>query len=87
MLGVARMWYRGKNIYEYDIMLDIDYFPVGSFDMDTVVLHEFGHAAGLGDLYDNACAAEVMYYKLGPDDVKIALGEGDTVGIQILYGP
>ena len=85
VIAVTALWYRGKNIYEYDIMFDTDYFfPDSTIDLDTVALHEFGHAAGLNDLYDVACASEVMYgYYKG---VKTTLGSGDTVGIQTLYG-
>jgi len=85
VLGVTAIWYQGKNIYEYDIMLDTDYFPTGSYDLETVLLHEFGHAAGLGDLYDSVCVDELMYYQLGADEIKF-LGEGDIIGIQTLYG-
>jgi len=87
VLGAAWVWYQGGRIWEYDIMLDTDYFPVGPFDLGTVVLHELGHAAGLDDLYDTACASEVMYGYLSPGEVKASLGAGDTAGIQILYGP
>lgn len=83
VIGVTAIWFRGKNIYEYDIMLDTDYFP-GSIDLDTVVLHEFGHAAGLDDLYDAACVTEVMYGIY--DGVDLDLGPGDITGIQVLYG-
>ena len=83
VLGVTAIWYRGKNIYEYDIMFDTDYFP-GTIDLDTVVLHEFGHAAGLDDLYNTVCIDEVMYgYYEG---IKLALGNGDITGIRTLYG-
>lgn len=83
VIAVTAIWYRGKNIYEYDIMFDTDFFP-GSFDLPTVTLHEFGHGAGLGDLYDVVCKAEVMYgYYEGE---KPALGSGDITGIQKLYG-
>jgi hypothetical protein len=83
VIAVTAVWFRGKNIYEYDIMFDTDYFP-GTIDLDTVGLHEFGHAAGLGDLYDAACVSEVMYGIY--DGVDLDLGAGDTAGIQKLYG-
>lgn len=83
VIAVTAIWFRGKNIYEYDIMFDTDYFP-SSVDLDTVALHEFGHGAGLNDLYDEVCEVEVMYgYYVGE---KTALGDGDTAGIQKLYG-
>lgn len=86
VLGVTAIWFRGKTIYEYDIMLDEDFFPGGAYDLDTVVLHEFGHAAGLDDLYNSVCQDEVMYGYLGVDDVKSELQLGDITGIQTLYG-
>jgi len=85
VIAVASLWFRGKNIYEYDILYDTDYFPGGSVDLDTVVLHEQGHGAGLNDLYDTVCATEVMYGIY--DGVDLDLGPGDTAGIQTLYGP
>ncbi|MFZ5559886.1 MAG: matrixin family metalloprotease [Patescibacteria group bacterium] len=83
VIAVTAIWFRGKNIYEYDILFDEDYFP-GSVDLDTVALHEFGHGAGLGDLYDTACIDEVMYGYY--TDIKTTLGSGDITGIQTLYG-
>jgi hypothetical protein len=86
VLGVTAIWFQGKKIYEYDIMLDTDYFPNGIYDLDTVVLHEFGHAAGLGDLYDDInCRDEVMYGHLSIDEQRLAPGPGDITGIQTLY--
>jgi len=84
VIGVTSIWFRGKNIYEYDIMFDTDYFPGSSVDLDTVVLHEFGHGGGLDDLYDEVCVTEVMFGIY--DEVDLDLGPGDTVGIQTLYG-
>lgn len=82
VIGVTMVWYRGKTIYEYDIMYDTDFFP-GALDLDTVVLHEMGHAAGMGDLYSTECSDQVMYgiYR----GVKTELQEGDILGIQTLY--
>jgi hypothetical protein len=83
VIAVTAIWFRAKNIYEYDIMFDTDYFP-GTVDLDSVALHEFGHGAGLNDLYDSVCSDEVMYgYYTG---IKTTLGSGDTTGIQTLYG-
>jgi len=84
VLGVTRIWYRGNKIYEYDIMLDTDFFPNKGFDLKTVTLHEFGHAAGLNDLYDDVCIDEVMYWLY--EEGKISLGSGDIAGIKKLYG-
>jgi len=92
VLAVTAIWFRAKNIYEYDIMLDIDYtwgdanVDPTVFDLGTVTLHEFGHGAGLSDLYDVACIDNVMYGYLGLGEVKRALQSGDIAGIQTLYG-
>jgi len=83
VIAVTAIWFRVKNIYEYDIMFDTDYFP-NTVDLDTVALHEFGHGAGLNDLYDADCVDNVMYgYYTG---IKTTLGSGDVAGIQALYG-
>ena len=88
VVAVTAIWYLGSFIYEYDIEFDYDYFPNGQeylYDLETVALHEFGHAAGLADLYNSSCIDNVMYgYYRG---VKTSFGSGDIKGIQILYEP
>jgi len=88
VVAVTAIWYLGSFIYEYDIEFDYDYFPNGqesAYDLETVALHEFGHAAGLADLYNSSCIDNVMYGYYG--GVKTTFGSGDIKGIQILYGP
>ncbi len=85
VIGATRIWYQGKKIYEYDVLYDTDYFyPGSSYDLDTVVLHEMGHAAGLGDVYEDACVDVVMHgiYQGYP---KLELAEPDLTGINRLY--
>lgn len=83
VIAVTAIWFRGKNIYEYDIMFDRDWLPE-KVDLASVALHEFGHGAGLDDLYNETCSSEMMYgYYTVP---KTTLGPGDTLGIQTLYG-
>ncbi|HWE35022.1 MAG TPA: matrixin family metalloprotease, partial [Isosphaeraceae bacterium] len=54
----------------------------GTYDLETVAIHELGHALGMGH---SAIASAVMYASYnGP---KQALTLDDTLGIQSLYGP
>ncbi len=55
--------------------------PQGGYDLETVALHEFGHALGLGE---STVAGAVMYgYYNGVD---ISPSSDDLAGIQSLYG-
>ncbi len=53
------------------------------FDLQTIAVHEFGHALGLGDISTDS--TQVMYYAY--NGLKTTLGSDDIAGIQSLYGP
>jgi hypothetical protein len=54
----------------------------GGIDLQTVALHEFGHALGLGD--QSADPNSAMYYNF--NGVKTSLDADDLIGIQSIYG-
>lgn len=80
-----------REIIEFDIMFDTDY-TWGDADSDPTVMdlqniaaHEFGHGAGLDDIY--YCDLETMYgYSYYGETIKRDLYIGDIAGIQKLYG-
>ena len=76
---------------EFDIVLDNANFawytgalPVapGAFDLETVNLHELGHAAGLGHSSNNAA---VMYPSVSPGVSKRTPHQDDADGISSIY--
>jgi hypothetical protein len=55
-----------------------------SYDLETVAIHEIGHAvAGLGDELTNTSAVEYTYY----NGVKQALSPDDIAGAQYVWAP
>ncbi len=56
------------------------------YDILNIAVHEWGHAAGMGDLYDNSASLETMFGYSGPGDtIKRDLYYGDIAGIKNLY--
>lgn len=53
-----------------------------NFDVESVALHEIGHALGLDHVSDNA---QVMHPSLTQGSAKRTLGSGDVNGIRALY--
>jgi len=89
-----------REIIEFDIMFDTDFAwgdagqtsetDLGNtnvMDLQNIAAHEFGHGAGLADLYDSSSSEETMYgYSAYGETKKRTLYIGDTAGIQELYG-
>ncbi len=84
----------GSFIFEFDIDIDIDIAndapwstsavpPLTAFDMDSVVLHEVGHAVGLGHSTDNSA---VMFTSIARGVRRRAPTSDDVAGLQSLYG-
>jgi hypothetical protein len=56
-------------------------------DIQNIATHEFGHAIGLGDIYDPACSEVTMYWSSDYGEVKKrTLEQADITGLQTLYG-
>ena len=80
-----------RKIIEFGIMFDTDYIwgdaTIDStvMDLQNIATHEFGHGAGLDDIYN--CELETMYgYSYYGETIKRDLYIGDIAGIQELYG-
>lgn len=67
------VWYTG-----------VDVPPVNTFDLRTVLRHEFGHAAALDHVLGDA--AQLMYPVVNPQAVK-HIAADDQNGIEFLYNP
>ena len=83
---------RLREIVEFDIMFDTDYLwstsgEAKKMDLQNLATHEFGHGAGLTDLYQEAAYQETMYgYSTKGETIKRSLYIGDIAGIHDLYG-
>jgi len=95
-IAVAVMWYDPNTmiIYEFDIVFNTFHrwgVDPGkrdrAFDIQNIATHEFGHPAGLDDLYDEIYSELTMYgYSSKGEVKKCSLEEGDISGAQFLYG-
>lgn len=67
--GIVSEWdqaFNTANVAFGDVPADANVF-----DITTVARHEFGHVAGLGDLYDIECIDTLMYYQLSRNEIKV----------------
>jgi len=76
-------------LVEFDMEMDITAnwtsgptTPAGHYDLPSTILHELGHAAGLG--HSNSSSA-VMYFSLPNGTQKRALASDDVAGINAAY--
>ena len=95
-LAIAVMWYALDTmiIYEVDIVFNTFHnWGIGpvkrdkAYDIQNVATHEFGHPAGLDDLYDRIYDELSMYgYSSKSETIKRSPEDGDKVGARGLYG-
>ena len=88
----SRIWYRGGQILETDTMMNKAFIwslsgEGGKMDVQNIMTHEFGHWAGLDDLYANKDYWLTMYGYAGYGETyKRDLGLGDILGLRAVYG-
>jgi hypothetical protein len=93
VIAVTYIWYSGSQILETDILLNTFYKwslsgESGKMDIKNIMTHEFGHWAGLADLYNDKDYWLTMYgYSDYGETYKRTLGLGDTNGLEYRYGP
>jgi hypothetical protein len=95
VIAVTSVWYssRTKEIVEFDMLFN-DKWEWGNatdnkslMDLQNIATHEFGHAAGLADLYTDSCTFVTMYGYSGEGDmVKRTLEQPDITGLRAIYG-
>lgn len=84
---------QNRRLVEYDVVFDnVDYVwgdatvDPSVMDFENIAIHEFGHAAGLADLYESGCSEQTMYgYADYGETSKRTLEAGDINGITELY--
>jgi hypothetical protein len=95
IIGVTKVWFNpaSKSIVEFDMKFNTDYAwgdgLVSSIVMDVqnIAAHEFGHSAGLADVYDTVSCVDVTMFGYSDygETSKRDLEAPDIAGIQTLY--
>lgn len=94
VIAVTMIWIyvATGDIAEVDMKLNTKYAwsltgEARKMDVENIVTHEFGHWAGLADLYDSEDSLLTMYgYSSYGITYQRTLGLGDKLGIQAVYG-
>jgi len=93
VIAVTYIWYIGTQIIETDTRMNKLYKwsltgEAGKMDVQNIMTHEFGHWAGLDDLYADKDYWLTMYgYSGYGETYKRTLGLGDILGLLAVYGP
>jgi len=93
VIAVTYIWYSGSQILETDTKMNTFYKwslsgEAGKMDVQNIMTHEFGHWAGLADLYSDVDYWLTMYgYANYGETYKRTLGLGDINGLEAWYGP
>ncbi len=89
-VGLNRFWFyvSSGELIESDIILNSRFAWGGAsgFDVESVILHELGHALCLEDLYSTSDSDKVMYGYTDRGEVKRNLHYDDINGIVAIYG-
>ena len=93
-IAVTALWFsrKGNQIVEFDIIFNTK-FAWGDaavnplvMDLQNIAAHEFGHGAGLDDIYSAECSTVTMYgYSWQGDLQKRTLEEPDIAGLLRMY--
>jgi hypothetical protein len=92
VIAVTMIWSIGNRIVETDLRMNTHYSwsltaEKEKMDIQSILTHEFGHWAGLNDLYKNKDYWLTMYgYANNGQDWKQTLGQGDINGLIAVYG-
>jgi len=93
VIGVTFIWSTRNRVVETDTMLNTYYVwsltgEPGKMDVQNIMTHEFGHWAGLADLYKDRDYWLTMYgYSNFGITYQRTLGLGDVLGLRAVYGP
>jgi hypothetical protein len=87
-------WYdtESNEIVESDIVFNSNTYSFsttgssGTYDIETIAIHELGHSLNLRDLYGTTDNTKIMYGYGDTDEIKRSLLSGEIDGIKYIYG-
>lgn len=88
-LAAAGIWFTGSVIDEVDVCFNDTYTwgdgSGGSYDIQTIAVHELGHALNLRDMYGDGDSDKIMYGYGSGGAQKRTLHADDEAGIAWIY--